>query len=51
MNDPILLCSDLDRTLLPNGSAPESPDARTRVRRLAERPANVWFFISNFFKR
>jgi proline dehydrogenase len=21
------------------------------VRRLAERPANVWFFVSNFFRR
>jgi proline dehydrogenase len=21
------------------------------VRRLAERPANLWFFVSNFFKR
>ncbi|MDD3608381.1 MAG: HAD-IIB family hydrolase [Halothiobacillaceae bacterium] len=46
MNDPILLCSDLDRTLLPNGSAPESPDARTRVRRLAERPEIILAYVS-----
>jgi len=38
MTDNILLCSDLDRTLLPNGSQPESPQARERLHRLAERP-------------
>lgn len=38
MNAPILLATDLDRTLLPNGSQPESPAARQRFRRLAERP-------------
>ena len=34
----ILLCADLDRTLLPNGARPESPEARPLLRRLAERP-------------
>jgi HAD superfamily hydrolase (TIGR01484 family) len=34
----ILICTDLDRTLLPNGNAPESPEARPRFRRLAARP-------------
>ncbi|MEW6120040.1 MAG: HAD-IIB family hydrolase [Pseudomonadota bacterium] len=38
MDAPILLATDLDRTLLPNGAQPESPLARTRFRRLAERP-------------
>ena len=33
-----LICADLDRTLLPNGSEPESPEARPRFRRLASRP-------------
>ncbi|NCA68614.1 MAG: HAD-IIB family hydrolase [Sphingobacteriia bacterium] len=33
MIEPLLLCTDLDRTLIPNGSAPESPDARPRFRR------------------
>lgn len=33
----ILLCSDMDRTLLPNGPWPESPEARPLLRRLAER--------------
>src|SRR5690606_7218231 len=34
----ILLCCDLARTLLPNGCQPESPRARPRLRRLAQRP-------------
>jgi HAD superfamily hydrolase (TIGR01484 family) len=29
----LLLCTDLDRTLIPNGDAPESPDARPRFAR------------------
>lgn len=33
----ILLCSDMDRTLLPNGPQPESPLARPLLRKLAER--------------
>ena len=28
MTKPLLLCTDLDRTLLPNGAQPESPQAR-----------------------
>lgn len=31
----LLLCTDLDRTLLPNGPQPESPGARDKFRRLA----------------
>jgi sucrose-6F-phosphate phosphohydrolase len=38
MNNSILLCSDLDRTILPNGDAEESPRARSILRRLARRP-------------
>lgn len=37
MNDALLLCTDLDRTLLPNGSQPESLDARERFARFAAR--------------
>ena len=37
MNDALLLCTDLDRTLLPNGSQPESLDARERFARFAGR--------------
>lgn len=32
-----LLCTDLDRTLIPNGTLPESPSARERFRQLASR--------------
>ncbi len=35
---PLLLCTDLDRTLIPNGDAPESPLARPLFARLAARP-------------
>lgn len=38
MDAPILLATDLDRTLLPNGDQPESPAARQRFRHLAARP-------------
>jgi HAD superfamily hydrolase (TIGR01484 family) len=37
MPEQLLICTDLDRTLLPNGAQPESPDARPRLRALAER--------------
>lgn len=33
-----LICTDLDRTLLPNGPEPESPQARPLFARLASRP-------------
>ena len=32
---PLLLCTDLDRTLIPNGAQPESPQARPLFARLA----------------
>lgn len=35
---PILLCCDLDRTLIPNGKQPESPDARPRFARVCQHP-------------
>jgi HAD superfamily hydrolase (TIGR01484 family) len=38
MDAPILLATDLDRTLLPNGDQPESPLARLRFRSLVTRP-------------
>ena len=38
MDDRILIATDLDRTLLPNGAQPESPLARSRFRRFVERP-------------
>lgn len=33
--DPVLILTDLDRTLIPNGHQPESPQARVLFRRLA----------------
>jgi len=38
MNNRILLCTDLDRTLLPNGDQPESEQARPTFKRLAQHP-------------
>lgn len=38
MLEQILVCTDLDRTLLPNGRQQESPGARERFARLAARP-------------
>lgn len=37
MSQKLLLCTDLDRTLLPNGTQPESPLARETFARLAAR--------------
>ena len=42
----ILLCSDLDRTLLPNGPQAESPQVRTLLRRVAERPEVKLAYVS-----
>jgi len=36
MPNPLLLCTDLDRTLLPNGVQPESPGSRERFRQFVE---------------
>ncbi len=36
--ETILLCSDMDRTVIPNGDAEESPQARQRFARLVSRP-------------
>ena len=38
MFEPMLLATDLDRTLLPNGKHPESPLARSRFRQFVARP-------------
>jgi HAD superfamily hydrolase (TIGR01484 family) len=43
---PCLLCTDLDRTLLPNGSAPESPGARERFAALAARPEVTLAYVT-----
>ena len=43
---PLLLCTDLDRTLIPNGSQPESPQAREHFRRLAQHPDATLAYVS-----
>lgn len=47
----ILLCTDLDRTLLPNGLQPESPDARPLLRALCRRPEITLAFVSGRDRR
>lgn len=42
----VLLCSDLDRTILPNGAQPESPQARPLLRALARRPELTLAYVS-----
>ena len=42
----LLLCTDLDRTLLPNGEQPESPQARRRFSALASHPEITLVFVS-----
>lgn len=46
MEAPILLATDLDRTLLPNGAQPESPGARGYIRRLAARPEVRFAYVT-----
>ena len=42
----LLLCTDLDRTLLPNGVAPESPRARPLFARLAAAPDVTLVYVT-----
>lgn len=42
----LLLCTDLDRTLLPNGPQPESPPARRLFARLASRPGVILAYVT-----
>ncbi|EXJ15457.1 Alpha,alpha-trehalose-phosphate synthase [Imhoffiella purpurea] len=41
-----MLCTDLDRTLIPNGNEPESPNARERFRRLVSDPGVTLAYVS-----
>jgi HAD superfamily hydrolase (TIGR01484 family) len=41
-----LLCTDMDRTLIPNGGAPESPAARPLFARLAARPEVALAYVT-----
>ncbi len=42
----ILLCSDLDRTLIPNGPEPESPQARTLLRQVCSQTTLRLAYVS-----
>lgn len=44
--DSILLCTDLDRTLLPNGEQPESPNARIFFQQLVNQPEVKLAYVS-----
>ena len=45
-NKRILICTDLDRTLLPNGMQPESPRARERFCHLATHPEIATAYVT-----
>lgn len=47
MNDlRLLLCTDLDRTLIPNGHQPESSDARRRFSRFCQNPEVTLVYVT-----
>lgn len=46
MRSPVLLCSDLDRTILPNGAQPESPQARPLLRAVATHTELTLAYVS-----
>ncbi len=46
MTDQLLICTDLDRTLLPNGSQPESENARAYFGNLVSRPEITLAYVS-----
>lgn len=46
MSNKIFLCSDLDRTILPNGPQKESPEARQLLHLLARRPEITLAYVS-----
>jgi HAD superfamily hydrolase (TIGR01484 family) len=46
MPERFLICTDLDRTLIPNGPQPESPGARKRFGALTARPEITLAYVS-----
>ena len=42
----IMLCSDMDRTIIPNGKAAESPEARRILQKLAKRPELTVVYVT-----
>ncbi|MGD8567849.1 MAG: HAD-IIB family hydrolase [Gammaproteobacteria bacterium] len=51
MSLSVLLCSDLDRTLLPNGQQPESPRARSCLRTAAQQAGLILTYVSGRHER
>jgi HAD superfamily hydrolase (TIGR01484 family) len=50
MTKPVLICTDLDRTLIPNGHQPESPEARSLLRHIAKRDDVYLAYVSGRHK-
>jgi HAD superfamily hydrolase (TIGR01484 family) len=50
MPERLLICTDLDRTLLPNGGPPESPGARETFARLAARPEVTLAYVTGRYR-
>jgi sucrose-6F-phosphate phosphohydrolase len=46
MIQPLLICTDLDRTLIPNGEQPESPQARPLFRQLVSNPQITLAYVT-----
>jgi sucrose-6F-phosphate phosphohydrolase len=46
MIQPLLICTDLDRTLIPNGDQPESPQARALFRQLVSNPQVTLVYVT-----
>ncbi len=46
MKQNFLVCSDLDRTILPNGAQPESPQARPKLHQLTSRSQVMLAYVS-----
>lgn len=46
MSDKLLICTDMDRTLIPNGPQPESPEAREYFSTLVNRQAVLLAYVT-----
>lgn len=46
MSTRLLLCTDMDRTIIPNGHPPEHPDAREQFRRLCRLPEIILAYVT-----
>lgn len=51
IKNKVLLCCDLDRTVLPNGDAPESPNVRKKFAKVTRHDAIILVYVSGRNKR